>query len=367
MPALKENAYMKLADVVPLTKPSRWTKKQTKEDQRACDALNIRNHFDNVDNLYEFADEDEAAALRGLQKRLSTNFNNLRADILLDKHSLPGTLWSDDGRDTLTKASKTPRIDLSEARAISDKLGFIITPFEYLDPRSYKDESKDTKRAIKAFDSRLSGYYNTYVIAPIHHYNIERHVRATSDLEIYAGGSCEQAFMAINMAVPVFRSIFLSLDQLKNQAEKTAERVNENTAAINSNAQEIKNLARRVNDLQRQVQEQREREIIEAARQERLRQELETLRSQNRFWAYEPMMLGVPRNATIKDDVPAIVGPCWGPDFEDIVVAALGLKEIKGQGEMLDEAALQWVDMGTQAKENGSYVPPFLADDSHSQ
>lgn len=355
---------MKLADVVTLTKSPRWTKKITVGDEQTQTALEVRKRFDNVDTLYEFADDNECDSLKSLQKKLSTRFNVLRSEILLNKHSLPGVLWGEDGNDTLTKAAKAPRIRLSEAREIADKLGFVIVPFDYLDSRSFEDESAELKKAIAAFDARLSDMYDIYVLAPVHHYSIAKHVRATSDLKIYPGKPCEQAFLAIDMAVPVFRSIFLNLDQLRNQAEETAEHVNRNAAAINANKQEMKNLSRRVDTLQRQVERQRAEAIIEAAKQEKLRNELRELRAQNRFMAYEPMMLAIPKDSSVEADVPAIVGPCWGPDFEEIVLTALDMRKIEGQGEMLDAAALQWVDMGAQAKANGSYVPPLTLDET---
>jgi len=348
---------MKLADVVTLTKSPRWTKKITSDDEQTQNALEVRKRFDNADTLFEFANGEETSSLKSLQKKLSTRFNVLRSGILLDKHSLPKVLWSDDGDDTLTKAAKAPRIQLSEAREIADKLGFVIVPFEYLDPRSFEDESTELKKAIKAFDAKLSDMYDIYVLAPVHHYSIAKHVRATSDLKIYPGKPCEQAFLAIDMAIPVFRSIFLNLDQLRNQAEETAEHVNRNAAAINANKQEMKNLSRRVDTLQKQVERRRADAIIEATKQEKLRNELRELRARDSFMAYEPMMLAIPKDCGVEADVPAIVGPCWGPDFEEIVLTALDMRKIEGQGEMLDAAALQWVDMGFQVQKHGSYVP----------
>jgi len=351
---------MKLADVVTLTKQPRWTKKQTAESESVQTALSVRNRYDSADTLFEFANRDEKSSLKSLQKKLSTRFNVLRSDILLKEHSLPKVLWNEEAKDTLTKAAKAPRINLSEAREIADKLGFVIVPYEYLDSRSYQDESPELVSAIKAFNKKLSDLYSIYVLAPVHHYSVENHVRAVSDLKIYPGKPCEQAFLAIDMAVPVFRTIFLNLDQLREQAEETAERVNSNTAAINTSRREIKNLARRVDTLQKQVERQREEAVIEATKQENLRNQLNELRAQNRFWAYEPMMLAIPKESSIEDDVPAIVGPCWGPDFEDIVVTALGMKNIEGQGEMLDKAALQWVGMGAEVKSSGSFVPSLV-------
>lgn len=58
---------MKLADVVTLTKTPRWTKKLTAENDQTQNALGVRQRFDNVDTLFEFADEYEADALKGLQ------------------------------------------------------------------------------------------------------------------------------------------------------------------------------------------------------------------------------------------------------------------------------------------------------------
>ena len=361
---------MKLADVVTLREPLTWDEARIAEVEESGAsigrAVELQKHFDSADALMELATREEQATIKTLQNRLSDDFNQIRTNILLSEHSLPPMLCTDSPGDTISKAAKAPRIELAEARAIADKLGFIVVPFAYLDARSYQEESKDTIRAIKAFDKNLTDLgYSIYVLAPVHHYSLDKHVRAEGDQEIYAGKPCEQAFLAIEMAVPVFRTIFSNLQQLRDYAEDTAEevgnnrgRIDENRAAINKNSQEIRNLRRRIDTLQKQVEREREEALLRESREKEMRRQLEELRSQSRFWAYEPMMLAIPNGTNIKEaDTPAIVGPCWGPDFEDIVIAALDMKEIKGQGEMLDAAALQWVEMGHRVKKAGAYIP----------
>ena len=351
---------MKLHDVVKLEKKPRWTKKLL-EDETVAHGLVLKEDYDGLNSYSEYAKtREEREAFSSIKQRIQAEFEDVRRTVLLEKHSLPPELKRDDKPDLLSQAAEAHRVNLKEVRAIVDKLGFVVIPFGYLDPRSYAEESFEMKSAIETFNRRLKDIYDIYVVAPVHHYSIDKHVRAEADLPLYAGEPCQQAFMAINMAVPMFRSLMMSVDQLREHSTQVAKQVNANTSLLDKHSQELKNLNRRVSELREQVERQRAEALIAKAEQKRLQEELRTLRSESRFWAYEPMMLAIPKGVSISEDVPAIVGPCWGPDFEDIVMAALELKGIEGQGEMLDKQAMQWIERGASHRRRGNWTPSYI-------
>lgn len=60
------------------------------------------------------------------------------------------------------------------------------------------------------------------------------------------------------------------------------------------------------------------------------------------FMAYEPLMFAVRKGTDLLSDTEdALIGPCWGPDFNDIVAASLEWKKINGQRNKLSSKLTQ--------------------------
>jgi len=54
--------------------------------------------------------------------------------------------------------------------------------------------------------------------------------------------------------------------------------------------------------------------------------------------AIDPLLIAVPKGANLRDDnVQAIVGPVWGPDFSWLVLAAENIEPRLGQRKLLKE------------------------------
>jgi len=348
---------MILTDILELTPDTRWSKRKTKEHDGVKQALEIKDRFESIDPLLRHSDPKESKTLTGMKNRLKGLFNDTRASVLTSEFSLPSSLLAnDESKDILTRAALSPKVGMSHLRDIADKLGFTIIPYQYLDERSYEDESPEMKGAIKGFASNLEQWYDIYVLAPIHHYDVHKHVTAQQDFPIYAGLPCAQAFMAISIAIPMFRTLTQSISQLREHTSEIA-------SQVNKHKDELTNLARRVGELQAQVEKQRQQEIIRQQENKRLRERLAALESRSNFWAYEPVMVAVPKGTAVTADTIAIVGPCWGPDFEDIVLASIGLNQVENQRELLADKAKEWgpqstPGLTTSAPFVGRIIPP---------
>jgi hypothetical protein len=49
--------------------------------------------------------------------------------------------------------------------------------------------------------------------------------------------------------------------------------------------------------------------------------------------AYDPLLIAIPTGCDIRDGkTPVRLGPCWGPDFDDNVLKALGMKKCQHAG-----------------------------------
>ena len=138
--------------------------------------------------------------------------------------------------------------------------------------------------------------------------------------------------MAISMTVPMFRTMITEMKQLEGQIRGIDDRV--------ANAErEIMNMATRIEQIAKQVDMQ-QRVIIE---QRAVQQQLEKkLAKAHAFSALEPMLLALPKKKNVLDDTWAVVGPCWGPDFPEIVTAAFTLKQIKDQRKVIVQNGLSF-------------------------
>lgn len=350
---------MILTDVVELSK-AEWNPKKKELKEAAAKAVALKDRYEAVTPLLEFSNRDEHVLLKRLQNRIKDLFNTSRAEILSKECSLPNELITADRKDALSLAARSPKIELSHVRDVADKLGFIVTPFAYLDKKSYQGEVLEIREAIKGFDSNLSPYFNIYVLTPVVYYSVENHIKSDADLPIYASPACSQAFMAIDISIPVFRTLSQNIDQIRD-------RTNQLAVGLNKANQEIQNLARRVTELQVQVEKQRREAVLQELRLKKMKEEMAAIQAQRDFLRYEPMMLAIPKNSSINGDTRAIVGPCWGPDFEDIVLTSLGFTQVPGQREALWEKSLDWQDNPVYRPTNRAIAGSYIYAPSHLQ
>lgn len=226
------------------------------------------------------------------------------------------------------KIAQTPQADLSELRNIADLLGFLIIPFEYLHPDAYHRESHGMQVAIRSFTSQIGDWFTPYVVTPPVFYNVEAHANAEVDLPIYSGPLTSQAMMALSMSMPMFRSLLRNLKSLAsaNRAiQQQLDGVQQEIQGIKTRLTALETYVER--EIQMRVQAERERQAEAAQRETRTREE--------RLVQYEPMLIGIPKKQTVNSDCTVLIGPCWGPDFEDIVFTALRLRKVEGQRKAL--------------------------------
>jgi len=78
--------------------------------------------------------------------------------------------------------------------------------------------------------------------------------------------------------------------------------------------------------LQKQVERERAERILAESNIKNLKNK--------QFIQYDPMLIAMSPSSSINDNNGiAFIGPCWGPDFDDIVLPSLGLKKVEKQRE----------------------------------
>lgn len=319
---------MILSDVITIQAAPIFDQKNIKHDEinnasrlskYYANILEIQQSYHNVDNK--------------LVKEIKEDLHLSKSRIVEKFGSLPKQLHAE--RDPMTVASISPRMELSDCRKICDQLGFIMFPFEYIKDEflpKYDRREINVKVSVDGFVQNLPSFYKLYVLAPVSAYDIQKHLVAKTDMEIYSGMN-HGAFMAISISMPFFRT-------LNHKVQKLDHQMREMRHEIDSTKNEIKALTVRVSELEKKLEAEQKARLVEMTR---IKQEMEELR-QARVWPQEPLLLGVPSTTSVgSGDGSCIVGPCWGPDFDDIVFQVLKLKKIEGQRNMLYDFSQKWV------------------------
>ena len=283
----------------------------------------------------------ELSNLKTLRDKLSTKSEETSLGILAETGFIPENLRT---TDSLRRLTSLPTVDLQELRRVVDVLSMTIMPWSYFKPEAYQEESYELQASIKRFVSDSESSFNVYVAAPVQYYDAARHVEDEEDLPIFAGHSIAPAFLAMGMALPLFRTIKRELSEIRNRA-------NEHSRRIQDVENQIIQLGNRVDRLQAQAERQQAMQIQQNLRQAKLERELKAAESRSNFMAYEPMMIAIPKNRSIMEDGHAIVGPCWGPDFDAIVMVALKLRKYEGQRRNL-ESTIQSMSIDDRPNRN---------------
>ena len=337
---------MILADVVKLSAtPSRRVPSSLKGEHNSL--LETKNRvFGSLSQTNDLFGAIENRNRVGLEKN---RFLRQRIDFFGKMGTLPLDLEIDKN-DPLSLAAKSPRIELSELRQVAEKLDFVLLPFEYMRPAAYTSESASTQKSIQNFNTEMSRLGQVYTLCPINCYDVFKHVQAERDLPIY-GNSKNHLLQAFSTLMPLHRVTFTMITALQQKFAQVAER----TEVIEENfAQQMDSISREFSRRIDEVASQNRLKLAEKIQQQENRkkgvskQALATINEltsqiQNLATAFEPLMFMIPTGVSVSSgEGSCIVGPCWGPDFDDIVFTILGFSKVAGQREHLIKESQKW-------------------------
>ena len=310
-----------------------------KEDGDTKSALSRIEFIGDIGRVLEndLLSSSNGRQLREERDERETEYNDLRWKMFKRDLVLPTKFLQDMKKDPLSLAAASPQIELKELRKLADILGFVLLPYRYFNVGTLDKESEKVRGAVNAFHKVMKEKFQIYVLCPVEFYDVKRHVDNERDTPIYAGTACQQAFIALSMALPMFRT-------MKQQIDGLSERTSALEGQVQNMNQEIGGLQARVADLQESMNIQLRSMAIEVATQRKnMAKAIKRIETLEIICARDPLMVAVQPKVSIKDGTGlAVTGPCWGEDFDDIVVGLLGLKKHKGQREKLGDHAEQW-------------------------
>ena len=225
----------------------------------------------------------------------------------------------------LNLLSSSPKSLSSTMINIADKFNMLIIPFEFMDKRGYSSETYETRAQIKEFNNTATKYkLKVFALCPVNYYNLEQHANSPdADQLVYGGGELSMVITGVTLNLPMFRSLLNQISQVKSDVDNLKKSVNI----------QLTGLQNQLNMLQNQVEmiqrKQVEQTLIQQAQEERIKQLNEI-----RFSAMDPILFAC-SDFSLNKESSVIIGPCFGPDFDEILVATHGFKVVKGQREKI--------------------------------
>jgi len=195
------------------------------------------------------------------------------------------------GHETLAAGSildGLPVTTPSIACALADKIGFLVMPYAYL-AKSFYPPHQDACVIEKLQETKLK----LYVMAPVGAYDLFKHV-AARDESMFVPKDLTQAFTALGMSIPMFRSMQSQLTELRNRMDDYYDR--------------MKGLERDMQSLSARVDALAEQAAKDRVENEKHAEELRTWYQDQS----DPLVLVLPSDATLKTAKVAFIGPCWG-------------------------------------------------------
>jgi hypothetical protein len=250
----------------------------------------------------------------------------------VEAYRSPGSYYRDDA-DAYSMLSARPLSTTSKLRFITDTLGMAIIPFGALDSRSLAHEDYNVRAAVKSFSSQASQVgMDLYVIVPLELYDVLAHVNMDDhSLSMPYSKDHATTLQTIGLQLPMFRAMNSAINNLDS-------RVGALEATQTIIKTQLVNLQNQMTTLQEDVGRLRKEAYIAKIKAEEASAaaiKVIESRAATQWFATDPLIFAVRRGDKITDDAVAIIGPCWGPDFSDILLIASGLNVVSGQRKKL--------------------------------
>lgn len=346
---------MNLLDIIPVASKSKakLAPKVLAEFEQTRDNIKITCSTLNTELGRSVAENSIAQLVQKLNQhseKVATTFfmehlalpDNLQFDeYFVDRYGGP-LITSRSSRSTLMQFSQSPRINLVDLVDISAKAGMIIIPFEYLNSASYKNEDYTTTSVIRKFDraAKEKGLI-TWVVCPVRHYSILDHLKAKDANQAIIGNAYQANFDILNMMMPALLMLSDRLTVVEGGLTSLYTKVNELDASMRGVVRGLESMEKQLKALQDKV-EQQHQEALKVKIPNTQFAEFEksfskTSYADSWFMPYDPLMFATLPDPNFNGDDQALIGPCWGPDFPDIVAATLEWKQKKNQRITLEK------------------------------
>lgn len=222
--------------------------------------------------------------------------------------------------DFIYKLDQTPKANLYSMKDIGEKLNLTIMPFKYASEDSYKSENrgwnKDNHVVDFAKECERNGY-DCYMLGPISYLDVWKCITDKKDLsQMWTNQKHQSVLDAVSLSIPSFKNVMSRIEALEESVEsckgdslKLQKQIDNVCDRVNANERKILKLEAG----QKKIQEEFARVEKEKTKQ------IEVYRTP--WISLDPILFAVPKGADIifDDDQLVFLGPCWGPEFPDLM------------------------------------------------
>lgn len=281
---------------------------------------------------------DEHNVIPSIDLTASTNLRSLRSSLSeVGATSLVGSY--------LSRLAQSPRAQLSRLRALADSLALTVFSVEYLNPKSYGNSHR-VESMVNAFTvAAREQDMQAYVMAPIRHYDVLRHIDSKDPgTEMYSAHHAS-ALESLQMMMPALVMMSSAIARLGDNLQSIIQRIDSLEGTVKGTVRGLELMDKRLTDLSKKVDQQQEERILEQIRLKQLEEELARVRLEHAaesrrfdwFSVGDPLVFAIPKAVSVSTgESLAVVGPCWGPEFDGIIAQALELNHVPGQREAID-------------------------------
>lgn len=245
----------------------------------------------------------------------------------------------------LTRLAQSPRARLSDLRSLADSLALAVFPVEYLNPKSFQGAYR-VESQVNAFRTAADKQdMDVYVMAPIRHYDVLRQIRSEDPGGQMYSKHHATTFESLQMTMPALVMMSDAIGRIGTDLQTIFKHMDSLDASVKSTIRGLELMDKRMNDLSKRVDQQQEQQLREQIRIKQLEEDLvraelaarANTRSLDWFAVGDPMVFAVPKGTSLDaGEALAIVGPCWGPEFDELIPKALGMQVVPDQRSKLE-------------------------------
>ena len=233
-------------------------------------------------------------------------------------------------------SNKLLNVDLNSIKDLANRLNFVIIPLEYLSDEAWKIDKKFSYYNLKTYRDKFinlmngrSPIHKEYVLCPIRFLDLMSAATSDKYYSIYYGTNLSMQGTMINLNMPLFRSIFSSLNCIDKRVEKLEEVTSELLKSVESIKGNIKNLQSQLNTISDTVNDTIMNEIRKNMESKlNFEKRIKSL-EQWRLCMMDPMIFSVEHTSDDIDitsnNYKCTIGFAWGPEFSEEFVNELKL------------------------------------------
>lgn len=244
---------------------------------------------------------------------------------------------------SVTKMNSSPRSKIGALKELAAKAGMIIIPFSYLNRKSYSSEMRSTVNSIAEFDEASKNLnMATYVICPIRHYSLINHLKSKNPNLPIIANEHQIHFDTMAMMMPALLMMEDRITGLEGDTKSLLAKFDTLDQATRNIVRGMESMEKRLDALAKTVEDARRvsAEAVVANTESHSAAMLSSVASARTrsadlwFMPYDPLMFSV--HGELDDAGTAYLGPCWGPDIPELVIAAADLKMVAGQRRKIE-------------------------------